>query len=86
MELASAEIDDPRSLPPQLALQPGAVIVQPDAVIESSGTSGLVEAKQIRGALSQPEHAKAASAHTIPDDVTEVNQARHQLITLHLLG
>lgn len=42
-------------LPPELTLQPGGVIVQPDAVIESTGSYVLVEAKRIRRASFQPE-------------------------------
>lgn len=51
-EIENAEIF---ILPPQLTLQPGAVVVQPDAVIKSTGSYVLVEAKRIGTASFQPE-------------------------------
>lgn len=57
MASAASEIEDADLfiLPPQLTLQPGGVIVQPDAVIESPNNYVLVEAKRIRRATFQPE-------------------------------
>ncbi|WP_404387425.1 hypothetical protein [Humibacillus xanthopallidus] len=57
MAAVITEIEDAEIfiLPPELTLQPGALNVQPDAVIESTGVYVLVEAKRIRRASFQPE-------------------------------
>jgi hypothetical protein len=51
-EIEGAEL---QVLPPELTLQPGGLVVQPDAVVETLGSYLLVEAKRIRRASFQPE-------------------------------